>query len=342
MKKCMMICTLLLLTATLAHRTISQEKHALVLVQTISVPDLRGRIDHMDVDVQGRRLFIAGLENGTVEVVDLHSGKWLQSIPGFKKPQGIVYVPALKKLIVASGDDGMVRVFRGDTLQLLTTVHLDFGANRLVYDSERRLLYVGYGGKDAGKTYGEVAVIDVATDQKVADIQVAAHPSQLLLDSAGQRLFVFVSVLSQVQVVDTVSRKVFATWSVSSQRNGDGAIEDSAHRLFLGTHTPPRMIVMDSRTGKEIASLPTVEGMDGVFFDAARRRIYVSGGRENATGNVIIYQQENTDHYQTLATIPTRAGAGTSFWSPDLNRYYVAAPSSGQEPAEILVFAPEP
>jgi hypothetical protein len=43
--------------------------------------------------VQGKRLFIAGLENGTVEVVDLHSGKWLQSIPGFKKPQGIVYVP---------------------------------------------------------------------------------------------------------------------------------------------------------------------------------------------------------------------------------------------------------
>jgi hypothetical protein len=129
---------------------------------------------------------------------------------------------------------------------------------------------------------------------------------------------------------------------VSSQRNGDGAIDDSAHRLFLGTHTPPRMIVMDSRTGKEIASLSTVEGMDGVFFDAARRRIYVSGGRENATGNVIIYQQENAEQYQTLATIPTSAGAGTSFWSPELNRYYVAAPSSGQEQAAILVFAPQP
>jgi DNA-binding beta-propeller fold protein YncE len=342
MKDCVMTCTLLLLTATFAPRTSAQEKHVFDLVKTISIPDLKGRIDHMAVDVPGQRLFIAGLENGTVEVVDLHSAKWLQSIPGFKKPQGIVYVSALKKLIVASGDDGMVRVFRGDTLQLLTTIHLDLGANRLVYDPERKLLYVGYGGKDAGKTYGEVAVIDVATDQKVADIQVTAHPSELLLDSAGQRLFAFISVLSQVQVVDTASRKVVATWPVSSQRNGDGAIEDSAHRLFLGTHTPPRMIVMDSRTGEEIASLPTVEGMDGVFFDAARHRIYVSGGRENATGNIVIYQQQNADHYQTLATIPTRAGAGTSFWSPELNRYYVAAPSGDQEQAAILVFAPEP
>jgi DNA-binding beta-propeller fold protein YncE len=342
MTKCLMICALVLQAGAFAHRTSAQEKQVLDLVQTISMPGLKGRIDHMDVDVQGQRLFIAGLENGTVEVVDLHSAKWLQSVPGFKKPQGIVYVPGLKKLMVASGDDGMVRVFRGDTLQLLSTIHLDLGANRLVYDSERKLLYVGYGGKDAGKNYGEVAVIDVATDQKVADIQVAAHPSQLLLDSRGQRLFVFVSLLSEVQVVDTASRVVLATRPVSSQRNGDGAIEDGAHRLFLGTHTPPRMIVMDSRTGKEIASLSTVEGMDGVFFDAARRRIYVSGGRENATGNVIIYQQENTEQYQTLATIPTRAGAGTSFWSPELNRYYVAAPSSGQEQAAILVFAPQP
>ena len=342
MKKCALICILLVLTAAFAYRTSAQEKQVLDLVQTIPIPGLKGRIDHMDVDVEGQRLFMAGLETGTVEVVDLHSAKWLQSIPGFKKPQGIVYVPALKKLIVASGDDGMVRVIRGDTLQLLTAIHLDLGANRVAYDSDRKLLYVGYGGKDAGKTYGEVAVIDVTTDEKVADIQVAAHPSQLLLDSSGQRLFVFVSVLSQVQVIDTASRKVLAAWPVSSQRNGDGAIEDSAHRLFLGTHTPPRMIVMDSRTGKEIASLPTVEGMDGVFFDSARRRIYVSGGRENATGNVIIYQQQNADQYQTLATIPTRAGAGTSFWSPELNRYYVAAPSSGQEQAAILVFAPQP
>jgi DNA-binding beta-propeller fold protein YncE len=342
MKKHFMICACLLLEGAFAYRARAQEKHVFDLVETISIPKLKGRIDHMDVDVRGQRLFIAGLENGTVEVLDLHSAKWLESIPGFKKPQGIVYVPALKKLIVASGDDGMLRVFRGDTLQPLTTIHLDLGANRLVYDSERKLLYVGYGGKDAGKTYGEVAVVDVTTDQKVADIPVAAHPSQLLLDSAGQRLFVFVSVLNQVQVVDTASRKVLATWPVSSQRNGDGAIEASAHRLFLGTHTPPRMIVMDSRTGKEIASLPTVEGMDGVFFDATRHRIYVSGGRENASGNVIIYQQQNADQYQTLATIPTRAGAGTSFWSPELNRYYVAAPSSGQEQAAILVFAPQP
>jgi len=67
----------------------------------------------MDVDVKGKRLFVAGLENGTFEVVDLQAGKWIRSIPGFKKPQGALFVPELNKLFLASGDDGMLRVFRG-------------------------------------------------------------------------------------------------------------------------------------------------------------------------------------------------------------------------------------
>src|ERR1700758_1786406 len=82
------------------------------LVQTISLPNVKGRLDHMDVDVKAKRLFVAALENGTLEVVDLGAGKWAHSIPGFKKPQGAVYVLQLNKLFVASGDDGMLRVFR--------------------------------------------------------------------------------------------------------------------------------------------------------------------------------------------------------------------------------------
>jgi hypothetical protein len=76
------------------------------------MPNVWGRIDHMDVDVKDKRLFVAGLENGSLEV-DLRAGKWLRSIPGFKKTQGVAYVRSLNKVFVASGDDGMPRVFRG-------------------------------------------------------------------------------------------------------------------------------------------------------------------------------------------------------------------------------------
>jgi len=94
----------------------AQDKETLHLVQTISMPNVKDRIDHMDVGVTGKRLFVAGLENGSVEVIDLQAGKWSKSIPGFKKTQGIAYVASLNKLFVTSGDDGMLRVLRGEPL----------------------------------------------------------------------------------------------------------------------------------------------------------------------------------------------------------------------------------
>ena len=319
----------------------AQRAAPLQLVQTIPIPNVKGRIDHMDVDVKGKRLFVAGLENGSLEVVDLQAGKWLRSIPGFKKTQGVAYVPSLNKVFVASGDDGMVRVFRGDTLELLDSIKLELGPNRVAYDPNSKLLYVGYGGKDASKDYGEVGIIDAKTDRHLGDIKVEAHPAELLLDQSGKTLFVFVSAASKVQVVDTKKREVVSTWPVSSQRNGDGAFDEKTRKLFIGTRTPPQMIAMDSQTGKEIANLATVEGMDGVYFDAPHKRVYVSGSRDQGVGSIFAYQQKDADHYETIGKIPTRPGAGTSFWSPELNRYYVAAPAHDNEEAAILVFEPE-
>jgi hypothetical protein len=102
------------------------------------------------------------------------------------------------------------------------------------------------------------------------------------------------------------------------------------------------MIVMDSQTGKEVANLRTVEGMDGVYFDPRLKRIYISGGRDFDVGYIFAYQQKDADHYETIGKIHTKSGAGTSFWSPELNRYYVAAPAHENEGAAILVFEPEP
>src|SRR3989442_9425602 len=152
-------CLLIGLIFALPALADAQSAAPLRLVQTIPLPNVKGRIDHMDVDVKGERLFVSGLENGSVEVVDLKAGKWTRSIAGFQKPQGIAYVAAVNKVFVASGDDGMLRVFRGDRLELVDSIKLDLGANRVAYDARKKLLYVGYGGKDAGKEYREVGII---------------------------------------------------------------------------------------------------------------------------------------------------------------------------------------
>src|SRR5262249_43367420 len=197
MKKCCgswLVSILVLMSVPRTANSQDTGKQMLRLVQTISMPNVKGRLDHMDVDVKGRRLFVAGLENGSLEVVDLRNGQWMRSLSGFKKPQGVLCVEELNKLFVASGDDAMLRVFRGDTLELLDSIHLEPGPNRVVYEPHGKLVYVGYGGKDAGKDYREGGIIDARDDKHVGDIKVAAHPSELLLNHLGTTLFVFMSV----------------------------------------------------------------------------------------------------------------------------------------------------
>src|SRR5882762_816235 len=114
--------TLILFYLTATVNLHGQRGQPLSLVDTIPMPNVKGRLDHLYVDVRRERLFVAGLENGSVEVVDLKAAKWVRAIPGFQKPQGILLVPQLNKLFVASGDDGMLRVYSGASLQLLDSI----------------------------------------------------------------------------------------------------------------------------------------------------------------------------------------------------------------------------
>jgi DNA-binding beta-propeller fold protein YncE len=318
-----------------------QGREPLMLVQTIQMPNVKGRIDHMDVDVKGKRLFVSGLENGSLEIVDLRAGKWKSSIPGFKEPQGVVYDASLNKLFVASGEEGLVKVFRGDTLDPLDSIEIGQDPDRVAFDTSAQLLYVGCGGKVDGKVYGAVGIIDTKNDKRLPDIQISDHPGEILLDKSGGKLYVFVSIVSRIQVIDAKKRQILSTWEVSSQRPADAAFDEANHRLLMATRIPARMIAMDSNTGKEVADLPTAEGMDGVYFNASQKRLYVSGGRGFDAGYVFVYQQDDADHYREIARVPTRPGAGTSFWSPELNRFYVAAPANGKDEAAILVFMPQ-
>jgi DNA-binding beta-propeller fold protein YncE len=120
---------------------------------------------------------------------------------------------------------------------------LELGPNPVTYDPHTKILCVGYGGKGAGKDYGMVGIIDAKTDKSLRDIKAEAHPAELLLDKSGKTLYVFVSSVSKVQVVDTKKREVVCAWTTSSQRNGDGAFDERNHRLFIGPRTPPKMIV---------------------------------------------------------------------------------------------------
>jgi DNA-binding beta-propeller fold protein YncE len=308
------------------------------LVQTIPLPNVKGRIDHFNVDVAGKRLFIAALGNHTVEVVDLKNGKWMRSISGVKKPQGVWYVDGLAKLFIADGDAGNVKVFRGPDLRLVATIPLDLGPDAEAYDPATKRLYVGYGGEDAGKSYGEVGVIDAVTDKHIGDIRTDAHPGAILLADSGRSIYITVPKSREVAAIDAKTLRVVSKWPTTAGDPVALALDAAQHRLFAGARNPPQLEILDSRSHKQIAALASVGLMDGLFFDATRHRLYASGGE----GFVDVYLQADADDYKQIAKIPTGPIARTSLFVPAFKRYYVALPASSARGAEIRVYAVEP
>jgi DNA-binding beta-propeller fold protein YncE len=307
-------------------------------VATIALPHIRGRIDHLSVDVPGLRLFISALGDHTVEVVDLRTDRWLQSIPGVKEPQGECYVADLHKLFTADGKGGTVNVYQGRDLRLNSVIRLELGPDAEAYDPMTRRLYVGYGGGAAGKKYGEVGIINALTDRHMSDIRTSAHPGTILVGRPGRTLFITVPKTHQISQVDARTGRILATWLSKSGSPVSLALDRRNGRLFVGTRDPATIEVFNSRTHHFIASLPSVGLMDGLFYDALHHRIYASGGQ----GYVAVYRQWSADRYTEIAQVPTGANARTSLWVGPLDRYYVAVPAGGGRRARILVFQPGP
>src|SRR5436190_2848847 len=145
----------------------SQGNPPLKMVQTIPLPGVEGRIDHLSVDLKGQRLFVAALGNNTLEVVDLAQGKRIRSITGLREPQGVVYIPELDQVVVANGDDGTVRTFDGKSFAMLSSVMVGADADNVRYDSTGGRLVVGYGA-------GALGFIDAKSHKVIGTVTLSA------------------------------------------------------------------------------------------------------------------------------------------------------------------------
>jgi DNA-binding beta-propeller fold protein YncE len=305
------------------------EDAPLRLIQSIPLPDGRGRIDHLALDAGRQRLFVAELGNDSVAVVDLAAGKLTGRLTGVAEPQGVVFVPESDRLFVTSGGTGAVAIFKGADLRSAGQIDLGDDADNIRYDPARGEVYVGYGN-------GALGIIAAASGERLDDIPLAAHPESFQLETAGARIFVNVPRAGQVAAVDRGKRTPVAAWPLADVRaNFPMALDEAGHRLIVITREPPTLLMIDTENGEEIARTDSCGDADDVFYDALRTQLYVSCGQGFL--EVIALR----DHApRRLASIPTAAGARTSLFVPDDDRLYVAAPHRGEQPAEVLVYQP--
>ena len=326
------VATLLVMTSV----AVGQETSALSLKTHVTLPNVDGRMDHFSVDITGQRLFVSALGNNTVEVIDLQSTQRVRTLTGLAEPQGLLYAASTKRLYVANGVDGTFKIFDGATFQLLNTVKFSDDADNIRYDARSNSVVVGYGGEKGlrGRPQGTGALGILDYSGKLSrEIVVDAHPESFQLEKTGTRVFVNVPDKQEVQAADFGKGTILARWPTTVAKTCfPMALDEAHHRLFIGCRAPARLLVIDTESGKTVASPEIVGDTDDLFYDSARSRIYVIGGQ----GFIDVLQQKDADHYERIARYPTPPGTRTGLFVPELGKLFAAVPHRGEQHSEIL------
>jgi hypothetical protein len=311
---------LMLATASCAANAQTFDPHdthsPLHLVRTIALPDVRGRIDHLALDPQTDHLLVAEVANGTVDDVDLMSGKVAGRISGLQEPQGVAWLPKQGEIAVACGD-GSVHFYRRADRQQVAEISLGDDADNVRVDSRNGDLVVGYGS-------GALAVINPATHRVIRQLTLPAHPEAFEL--LGPKVFVNVPDAHKIVIGNLDQDQVTATL-ISGKRFGNYpmASDPSGSRIAVAFRLPGTLSVVDAHTGAPIFSTPICGDADDLYFHGEQIVVVCGEG---------VVQLVESSPQKSSVRVAISQGARTGLLDPESNQLFVALPA-GVTPAAI-------
>ncbi len=309
--KPLMIVLLMVLAGSCSADAQSFDAHdarsPLHLIRVIDLPDVKGRIDHMALDAARNQLFVAEYANGSVDQVDLATGKVVGRITGLHDPQGVAWLPAQQEIAVASGD-GTLTFYRGTDRRLVAAIRLGDDADNVRVDRRNGKLVVGYGS-------GALALIDPGTHRVVRQMTLPGHPEAFEL--LGSKLFVNVPDAHKIMIGDVDQGRVTATLGTGLHfGNFPMASDAAASRIAVAYRVPGTLVVLDARSGANLLSTPICGDADDLYFRSGQIVVVCGSGAV-----------ELVDETGKHISITTERGARTGLLDLKAGKLFVAVPA---------------
>ncbi len=301
----------------------------LELVKVIPLKGKAGSLDHLALDAKRNRLLIANKANNTLDVVDLKDGTLLKQVTNQTGIQGIAYAADIDRIYVGLATNGLCNVLNGETYKAVKTIKFADDCDNVRYNPRTQLVYVAHAEKSLG-------VISAKTNTLKADIQLPASAESFALEEKRSRIYVATPSPCQVVVVDSKKNVVATAFPIKLAGGAHPiALDEANHRIYLGCRNEPKVVVLDTETGKELSDAAIPGGVDDLFLDVGRKRLYASCG----DGFLAILKIVDADHMEVMEKIPTAKGARTCLYDPTTGVLYLAVPKQeGKDGPEIHIY----
>ena len=287
-----------------------------------------GGWDYLSIDEAARRLYVTHATK--IVVIDIDKETVVGEIADTPGVHGFALAPELGRGFASNGREAKASIVDLKTLKTITKVDTGENPDAILYEPGQREVYT-FNGRGQSAT-----VFSAETGNVTATILLPGKPEFAVADPKVGRIYCNIEDKNEVVVIDTKTHQVAATWSLAPGEEPTGlAIDAAQQRLFVGCHNQ-LLVMLDSRTGKMIASLPIGQGVDATAFDAGTQFAFASCG----DGTVTVAQEDATDKLTLVQTLATEHGARTMAFDPSMHKIYLASAkfepaSAGQRPKII-------
>ena len=314
--------SLLALLATSAG-VVNAADAPLKLVQTIKLEGVAGKLDHLEVDPAGHRLFVANKPNNTLDVVDLKTGTLVTQVAGQGKVSGVAYAADLDTVFAGNGA-GMCNAFSGKDYAAGFSAKCP-GADNVHYDATSHQVFVGQGET--------LSVLDAKTGALKTAVKLPGAVHGFQIDAKAGKLYAVLTKPSVVAVIDLSKLTVADQWPLTlSDAGSPAALDVAGGVLFVGCPKKPTVVAFDAATGKELGAVAIPAGVDDIHYDADRKRLYASCG----DGALVVVEKSGAK-YAVTATIETPMNSRTSAYAA--GKLYLGVPrQAGEDGPEIRVY----
>jgi DNA-binding beta-propeller fold protein YncE len=282
-----------------------------------------GSYDYVRFDAAAHRIYIA--HDKRVDVLDGDTGKKVGEVAPTNRAHGIALVPELNRGFISSGNDRSVVAFDLKTLKILSVIKpTGVKPDSIDYDPGTKLVYCVNGGST-----GDLSIIDPDKMAIVRTVSIGGTKlEQVNFDGRGHA-FINDEEQSAVHVLDLKTLAVTATWSLKPGEGGTGlAVDREHHRLFSACGNN-KLVVLDSDTGKLVATPTIGDDPDGAAYDATTGTIFAS----NVDGTLTVIHEDTPDKYTVVQNVTTEPGCRTIAIDAEGGRVFMPTVKLGAKPA---------
>src|SRR6476660_545031 len=226
-----------------------------------------GGFDYVTIDSDARRLYLS--HSTQVDVVDPDNGKLIGTIADTPGVHGVAIATEFKHGFTSNGRENKVSMFDPTTLQLINKIDVGKGPDGIYYDPGTKRVFTNNHGTH------DITAIDANTGQVVGTVKAEGDGESAVV--ADGVVYLNLEDTNEVIVFDPKTLEVKKRFPIGVAKGPTGLEYDAkTKRLFIGCNDAPKMVVMDSTSGKVITTMPIGRGVDYAGFDSQAKMIFFS------------------------------------------------------------------